>query len=143
MRKGCIVCLWLLAFAAAAAAQSDRARSGVGDEYLGKWTGTWSVASEGAAGGEFEMTITRDKDGAPVGNVVVSGGQDGHSATFKSLAFTGRKMTARYDYPLDEGGEIALEATFDGSEGAGTWVLHPPGQAGEVSAQGTWKVARK
>jgi hypothetical protein len=143
MRKGCMVCLWLLAFAAAAAAQADGTRPAVGDEYLGKWTGTWSVASEGAAGGQFEMTIARDKDGAPVGNVVVSGGQNGHSATFKSLTFAGRTMAARYDYPLDEGGEISLEATFEGSEGSGTWVLHPPGQAGEVSAHGTWKVGRK
>jgi hypothetical protein len=143
MRNRLIVCLWLLAFAAVAGAQSEGKRSQVGDEYLGKWSGTWTLASEGSAGGQFDMTIARDKDGAPVGTVVVAGGQNGHSATFKSLAFAGSKMTARYDYPLDEGGEIALEATFDGGQGTGTWVLHPAGQPAEVTARGTWNVARK
>ena len=88
------------------------------------------------------MTVEKGKDGALAGKVNVSGEMP-HTAPFKSLSFAGNKMNGTYQYPLGDGGEVVLEASFEGNTLAGTWLLHPEGQATEIAARGTWKVTRK
>jgi hypothetical protein len=133
----------LLAISGVVRAQSEGKRAQVADAYLGVWTGSWATSGDPADGGSFEMTIEKDKDGAPAGKVTVTGRDSAHSAVFKTLSFEGNKMNGTYDYPLEDGGEIVLEATFDKGAGTGTWLMHPKGQATEVAARGTWKVAKK
>ena len=143
MRQKLVIGLVLLAFSGLAHAQSEAKRAQVSDEYLGVWAGTWGMSADATDGGPFEMTIEKDKDGAPAGKVNVSGGESAHTAVFKSLSFEGGKMTGSYIYPLGDGGEIVLEATLDKGAGTGTWLLHPQGQPAEIVARGYWKVMKE
>ena len=143
MRQKLMVALVLLAIGGAVRAQGDGKRAQVADEFLGVWTGSWGMSADATDGGSFEMTIEKDKDGAPAGKVVVSGGESAHNAVFTTLSFEGNKMNATYDYPVGDGGEIVLEATFDKGAGTGTWIMHPKGESAEIAARGTWKVTKK
>ena len=143
MRHKLVIGLMLLAIGGVVHAQSEPKRGEVADEYLGTWAGSWGMSADASDGGSIEMTIEKDKEGAPAGKVTVSGGEGAHNAVFTSLSFEGSKMKGTYDYPVGDGGEIALEGTFDKGAGTGTWVMHPKGQAAEVAAQGTWKVTKK
>jgi hypothetical protein len=143
MRNGWLMCALLVVVSALAHAQGDGKHTEVPAQYLGVWSGSWAGGGDTATGGDFEMTIERGKDGAPAGKVNVGGGESGHSAVFKSLSFGDNKMNAKYDYPLGEGGEIVMEATFDGKKGTGTWLLHPQNQDSTVLARGTWTVTKK
>jgi hypothetical protein len=129
MRQQLVIGLVLLAFGGLVQAQGEAKRAQVPDEYVGLWAGSWGMTADATDGGSFEMTIEKDKDGAPAGKMTVSGGEGTHSAVFKSLSFDGNKMSASYDYPLGDGGEIVLEATFEKGAGTGTWSLHPQRQA--------------
>ena len=120
MRHGWLVCLLIVVLGGAGFAQGA-------DSHVGTWTGTWAGSAEG---------------GALAGKMKATGGESGHSATFKSLAFDGNKMTGKYDYPLGDGGEIVLQGTFDKTSAKGTWVLTPPGQTTEA-ARGTWTLTKK
>lgn len=133
-------CVWLLVFifgAMCSAAQRGAEGSSAGESFLGTWTGTW----EGAGSGGFELTLEKGKDGAVVGKVSVTG-EPTYKASFKALSFDGNKMSAKYDFPPDEGAEVALAASFDGNTATGTWSLREKANGNEV-AKGTWTVTRK
>jgi hypothetical protein len=80
------------------------------------------------------------KDGPLTGKVSVTGEPE-YQATLKTLAFDGKKMTAKYDFPADESAEVLLAATFDGNKATGTWTLRAKAGESEV-ASGTWTVTR-
>jgi hypothetical protein len=133
-------CVWLWVFifgALCSAAQRGREGSSGEQQFLGTWTGTW----DGAGSGGFELTLEQGKDGATIGKVSVTG-EPTYKATFKALSFDGKKMSAKYDFPPDEGGEVVLAASFDGSTATGTWSLREKASGNEVAA-GTWTVKKK
>lgn len=119
------------------AAPSAVQGSPAGEPYLGTWTGTW----EGGGSGGFELTLEKGKDGAVTGKVSVTG-EPTYKAVLKTVSFEGKKMSATYDFPPDEGGEVRLSATFDGGSASGTWSLRDKANGNEI-AEGTWTVSRK
>lgn len=131
------LCLLLLA-ASGAAAQRNGGQPSASEQLLGTWSGTWDGAG---AGGGLELTLERDKDGAIAGRVSVTG-EPTYKATFRSVAFDGRKMTAKSDMPPDETAEIILSASFEGNTATGTWSAREKATGDEVAAGG-WKVTRK
>ena len=138
MRNRCCVWLWLVMFGAmCSAAQRGADGSSSGEQFLGTWTGTW----DGSGSGGFELTLEKGKDGAVGGRVSVTG-EPTYKATLKALSFDGKKMSAKYDFPPDEGGEVTLAASFDGDTATGTWSLREKANDNEV-ARGGWTVTRK
>jgi hypothetical protein len=119
------------------AAQRGTDGASPGEQFLGTWSGTW----EGSGSGGFELTLEKGKDGAIAGRVSVTG-EPTYKTTFKTLSFDGKKMTAKYDFPPDEGGEVTIAATFDGNAAKGTWLLREKASGNDV-ANGTWAVTRK
>jgi hypothetical protein len=107
-----------------------------GRQFVGAWAGTW----EGGGAGKFNMKFEQ-KDGAIKGNVVVGTDGGDYTATFATLAFTGGKMSGRYDYPLDTQGEIIIEGEFDAAKANGTWKLVQKGGS-DGFANGTWAVKK-
>jgi hypothetical protein len=142
MRISLILCVLIAVFSNVGAAQGDAKPPQEFDQYLGTWAGTWA-GSEGGGGGELELVIEKGKDGQPTGRIKAAGGESGHSAIIKTLSFQGNQMTARYEYPLGEGGEIVMEAAFEATTGKGTWRLQPPGGSSEPVARGTWTVTKQ
>ena len=139
MRHRCCVWLWLVILGAmCSAAQRGAEGSSSGEQFVGTWTGTWDA---GGSGGGFELTVEKGKDGVVGGRVSVTG-EPTYKATLKALSFDGKKMSAKYDFPPDEGGEVLLEASFDGNAAKGTWSLREKANGNEV-ATGGWSVARK
>jgi hypothetical protein len=104
----------------ASGAQPHASQSSSGEEFAGVWSGTW----EGAGGsGGFELTLEKNKESGMAGRVSVTG-QPTYQASFKSLSFDGKKMTAKYDFPPAEADAlVVLAATFDGNKASGTWSL--------------------
>ena len=138
MRSRCCLLLSVFIFSAiCSAAQRGAEGSSAGEQFLGTWTGTW----DGSGSGGFELTLEKDKDGAVKGRVSVTG-EPTYKAAFKTLSFDGKKMSAKYDFPPTEGGEVVLAASFDGNVATGTWSLRDKSNDSEV-ANGTWTVTRK
>jgi len=122
-----LLCALLLAIALPRA-QSD---------YVGLWVGTW----EGAGGnGGFELTLEKGKENGLAGSVVVTG-EPAYKATLRTVAFEGKKMTAVYDFPVDDSIEIVLDATVEESTLKGAWTARQKG--GSEVASGTWTVTKK
>lgn len=115
------------------------ANSVPGEQFVGVWLGTWEG---GGASGKFDVTLTKDADGKVTGSVAVIADAGNYDTKFSSIAFDGDKMTAKYDYPPDVSGEIALTATFGATDAKGTWALQPKGST-EAFAEGTWTVKKK
>ena len=140
MRHRCCVWLWVVILGAMCSAAAQRGAEGAssGEQFVGTWSGTWDA---GGAGGGFELTIEKGKDGVVGGRVSVTG-EPTYKATLKALSFEGKKMSAKYDFPPDEGGEVLLEASFDGNAAKGTWSLREKANGNEV-ATGGWSVTRK
>jgi hypothetical protein len=138
VRIRCCVWLWLVIFGAMCAAAQRGAEGSVsGEQFLGTWTGTW----EGSGSGTLELTLEKDKSGALGGTVSVAR-EPTYKASLKTVSFDGKKMTARYDVPPDEEGQVILAASFDGNTASGTWSLRDKANDTEV-ASGTWTVTRK
>jgi hypothetical protein len=130
---------WLLLFIVSFSAICSAAwQPAAGEQFLGTWTGTWDGAG---AGGGFEVTLEKGTDGAVSGKVSVTG-EPTYKAPFKALSFDGKKMTAKYDFPPDQGGAVVLEAVFEGTTATGTWSLRQKSNDTEV-AKGGWKVTKK
>jgi hypothetical protein len=108
------------------------------ESLVGTWAGSWEGAG---SGGGFELTLEKAKDGPVTGKVSVTG-EPTYKADCKSLAFDGKKMTAKYDFTPDESAEVALTASFEGNKATGTWSLRAKAGGDEV-ASGTWTVTRK
>ena len=128
------ICLLLLAAMGSYAQQSA---SDIPKEFLGTWSGSWE--GMGQSGG-FDLTLEKGKDGG-AGRVAVTG-EPTYNATFKTMSFEGKKMTAVYDFPPDEQAEVVLVAAFEGDSASGTWALRAKQDKTEV-ASGTWKVKKK
>jgi len=131
-----IVFFLALALGATLAAQQSS-----GEKYVGTWTGTW----DGAGTGSFELTLDKAKDatqGSLTGRVAVGTDGGDYNATFKTIAFDGPRMTARYDFPLDASAEIVVTATFEDKSAKGTWAMRPKGQEGDLAA-GTFAITKK
>jgi hypothetical protein len=139
VRHRCCVWVWVVILGAVCSgAQRGAEGSSSGEQFVGTWTGTWDA---GGSGGGFELTVEKGKDGVIGGRVSVTG-EPTYKATLKALSFEGKKMSAKYDFPPDEGGEVLLEASFDGDAAKGTWSLREKANGNEVAAGG-WSVARK
>ena len=111
-----------------------------GEQYVGTYSGTW----DGAGTGNFELTLEKIKDGGVTGKVAVTTDGGNYTADLKALSFEGKKMNAKYDFPLDPSAssEVVLVADIDGNTIKGTWSLRPKGQETEA-AKGTWTVTKK
>ena len=133
---GLSVCLVLFT-ALCSAAQGGAGGAKEGEKFLGAWSGTWA----GGGSGGFDLTLEKGAEGALGGKVAVTGGPT-YNATLKTVSFESNKMTARYDFPEDEGIEVVLVATFDGKTATGTWSAREKGAGSEV-ATGTWTVTKK
>ena len=107
-------------------------------QLAGTWKGTW----EGGGTGRFDMTLAAGAGGMTGGVSVGTDGGD-YTAQFTTLSITGNKISAKYNYPLDEQGEITLNGTIDGNKVNGTWALGAKGQDGPSMANGTWTVTKK
>jgi hypothetical protein len=80
MRNRRLSCIVALAVMALGIARSDGFQ-GPGDAYVGTWSGTW----EGPGTGTFELTLSKDKDGAVGGKVVVTGEGSDYNADLKAV----------------------------------------------------------
>jgi hypothetical protein len=120
------------------AAQQAGADKGSAADFNGTWVGTWDGTG---AGGGFDLMLETRKEGAPGGQVSVTG-EPTYKATLKTLAFEGKKMVGTYDFPPDDRAEVALTATFEGDTAKGTWTLRGKGDASQV-ASGTFTVKKK
>jgi hypothetical protein len=109
-----------------------------GEQFAGVWAGSWDGAG---SGGEFELTLERDKEKGLTGKVSVTG-EPTYKATLSSVAFDGAKMTGKYDFPEDTSAEVVLTATFEDKVASGSWSLREKSTGNEV-ASGGWKVTRK
>ena len=136
MRNAWCICLSLLMLGAVCSG-AGQGSAAPPDELLGLWTGSWEG---GGAGGGFDLTLEKGKDGKPGGGVSVTG-EPTYKATLKTLSFDGKKLAATYDFPPDERLEVILAATFDGDTAKGTWSAREKG-GGEL-ASGTWTVKKK
>ena len=137
VRKRSVVWIWLFILGTVcSAAQRAGEGSQAVEQFLGTWTGTW----DGAGSGGLELTLEQG-DNAVTGKVSVTG-EPTYKATFKSVSFDGKKMSARYDFPPNEGAEVVFALTFDGSKGTGTWSLREKGTGNEV-ASGSLTVTKK
>jgi hypothetical protein len=125
----------ILAGVISVAAQRGNAQ---GDEFVGTWTGTWDGA--GSSGG-FDLIVERPKDGPIVARVSVTG-EPTYKATLSQVAFDGKKMTGKYEFPPSPEAEIVLVATFEGNNATGTWSLREKAGGTEVVA-GNWNVTKK
>jgi hypothetical protein len=134
--------IWCLLFVAAAVSLATAQRGPEGSskpaDFAGTWSGTWEGA--GSSGG-FELTLEQPKDGPMTGAVSVTG-EPAYKASLTSIAFDGKKLTAKYDFTPDDQAEVALAGAFDGNKCTGTWSLHAKATGDEV-ASGTWTVTRK
>jgi hypothetical protein len=117
--------------------QARAQETSTGEQYLGTWTGTW----EGGGSGGLEVTLEKDDKGALTGKVSVTGDPE-YKAAFKALSFDGNKMTAKYDFPLNEEAEVILTASFTGNSASGTWTAREKASGNDI-VSGTWNVTRK
>jgi hypothetical protein len=136
MRTRSSICLLVLVFFTTGSIQRGVDEAPVAQDYLGTWSGSWEGA--GASGG-FEITLEKGEAGL-AGSVSVT--DPTYKATFKTVAFDGPKMTAKYDFPPDESLEVTLVATFEQKNAKGTWSVIEK-SSGAESASGTWTVAKK
>jgi hypothetical protein len=138
MRTACVGLLVVVLSIVCSASQQGAGTAASGETFVGTWSGTWAASG---SGGEFELVLEKTADGTVGGKVSVTG-EPTYKATFKSLSFDGNKMTAAYDFPPDESGEVLLTATFVEKKGDGTWALRAKGTTADI-ATGTWTVTKK
>jgi hypothetical protein len=134
-------CTWigsLVVIAACALALVHAGQAAPERGFTGTWIGTWE--GEGQSGG-FELTLETSADGRPGGRVAVTG-EPAYTASLRTVAFDGARMTARYDFPPEEAAEIVLTATFSDTEAKGTWSGRVK-TSGEEIARGTWTVKKR
>ena len=120
------------------AALAKRAQSSGPERFVGTWAGTW----EGAGSGKIEMALAKAEAGKLSGQVTVTTDNGDYTAKFTSLSIEANKLTAKYDFPLSDGSEVVLTATFDERTLKGTWSLRAKGQDAE-QAGGPWTAAKK
>jgi hypothetical protein len=129
--------VWLGAYALPAAGAD-------GDQYLGKWAGTYQGEN---TSGHFELILERGSAGLITGSIAVSGDGGGaadYSTKLKSASFAGDAFTAAYDPPGDDQTQINLKGTFNPKGGDGDWSVNAKAQpASPPVATGTWKITKQ
>ncbi len=114
-----------------------------GDQYLGKWNGTYRGEN---ALGRFVLTLERGSDGTLTGSITVSddaGGAADYTSTLKSAAFAGNSFSAAYEPPGDGQTEVSLKGVFNPTGADGDWSVNAKAQpAAAALAMGTWKVVK-
>jgi hypothetical protein len=138
MRTACVGVLVVVLSIVCSASQREAGTAAGGEPFVGTWSGTWAATG---SGGDFELILEKTPDGTVAGKVSVTG-EPTYKATFKSLSFYGNKMTAAYDFPPDESGEVLLTATFVEKKADGTWAVRAKGTTTDL-ATGTWTVTKK
>jgi hypothetical protein len=133
--------LLLMCCAVCSGSPSVAGQTSNAESYAGTWSGTWD--SDSAGSGTFDLILEKGQKGALTGKVAVTtdGGGD-YTADLRTLEFDGKKMAAKYDFPLDPSAEIVVAADFEERAANGTWSLRPKGQASEL-AGGKWVVTKK
>lgn len=137
MRQRWLIGVWLVVLGVVGVEAQGGGGAARSDQFLGTWSGTW----DGAGSGGFELTLTNGEGGALTGKVSVTG-EPTYDATLRTVSFDGNKLSARYDFPPDPGGEVVLAATFDGAKATGTWSLREKSSGTEI-ATGGWTVTKK
>jgi hypothetical protein len=136
MRKSLFVVLSLLCFCLAVLAQNEKAASE--KNLVGTWSGAWT----GGSNGSFEMTVTKDADGKLGGSITPKPeGGESYTVSFKSVALAEGKVTMKLSDPNDEA-DITLEATLDGSDLKGTYLVRIKADGNEVD-RGTVTASKK
>jgi hypothetical protein len=130
--------LFVVGAVSIAAAQRGAETAPKPESIAGVWPGTWEGAG---SGGGFELTFEQPKEGPMTGKVSVTG-EPTYKATLRSLAFDGKKMTAKYDFPADDSAEVTLAGTFEGNKATGSWSLAAKGTDNAI-VSGTWTVTKK
>jgi hypothetical protein len=128
--------LWLGAHTIPAAAAD-------GDQYLGKWSGTYQGDN---TSGHFELILERGSAGLITGTIAVSGDGGGaadYSAKLKSASFAGDTFTAAYDPPGDDQTQINMKGTFNPKGGDGEWSVSAKPSSSPPVASGTWKIIKQ
>jgi hypothetical protein len=125
MRKSLFLVLSLLCFCLSGLAQEQVA---VEKNLIGAWTGSWS----GGSNGVFEMTIIKNSDGKLGGSITPKpDGGESYTASFKSVALADGKVTMKLADPNEEV-DIILEATIEGSDLKGTYLVRVKADGNEV-----------
>ena len=137
MRQAAVT-LFILLGVTLSAVQREGAPPATGEQFVGVWAGSWDGAGNG---GDFTLTIERDKEKGLTAKVSVTG-EPTYQAALASIAFDGAKMTGKYDFPEDTAAEVILNATFQDKAASGTWSLREKASGNEV-VSGNWKVTRK
>jgi hypothetical protein len=137
MRNAMVRCILVFLCGIAGAVHGDARQPAGGSEYAGTWSGTW----DGAGEGKFDLTLASGS-GAMTGKVAVTTDNGNYDAMLRAIVFTGKKMTAKYDFPLDPSSEVVVMADFDAKTSKGTWSLRPKGQDAEI-AGGTFSLSRQ
>jgi len=136
--------IWVVLAGVWLGAQATPAAAADGDQYLGKWTGTYQGDS---TSGHFELTLERSGEGTLTGTIAVSGDGGGgadYSAKLKIASFSGDSFTAAYDPPGDDQTQINLKGKFNLKSGDGDWSVSAKAQpASPPVATGTWKIIRQ
>ena len=128
--------LWLGAHTIPAAAAD-------GDQYLGKWSGTYQGDN---TSGHFELILERGSAGLITGTIAVSGDGGGaadYNAKLKSASFSGDTFTAAYDSPGDDQTQINMKGTFNPKGGDGEWSVSAKPSSNPPVASGTWKIIKQ
>jgi hypothetical protein len=136
--------LWVLLAGVWLGAPSAPAAAADGDQYLGKWAGTYQGDN---TSGHFELILERGGGGLITGTIAVSGDGGGaadYSAKLKSASFAGDTFTAAYEAPGDDQSTINLKGTFSLKGGDGDWSVSAKAQpASPPVATGTWKIIKQ
>lgn len=135
--------VWVLIASAWFSAQPLAAAAADGDQYLGRWIGTYQGDN---TSGHFELILERSSAGLITGSIAVSGDGGGaadYSAKLKSASFAGDSFTAAYDPPGDDQTQINLKGTFSSKGGDGDWSVSAKAEAASPPvAAGTWKISK-
>ena len=136
--------LWILLASVWLGAHALPAAGADGDQYLGKWSGTYQGEN---TSGHFELILERGSAGLITGTIAVSGDGGGaadYSTKLKSASFAGDAFTAAYDPPGDDQTQINLKGTFNPKGGDGDWSVNAKAQpVSPPVATGTWKITKQ